>query len=440
MHELKRLKITELKALYRRPLPGALERKELIQMLIDEEKVDVIPSPEPVEYQLNMLKSMKIRQLKGVMEEAGVFYRPEDVVEKNDMITIFKNSGRLIILPPMDEPVEEPPQPTLSTHDERTPQKPSSATDDATASAHMQRSTMPSDDDASVMESVTGYPGHRPTVETVAEDSEAEEDEEFVRVSAPEVLFRQQEEEFNGEQQTQEASTGSQTPAPPSDPPPSSPAFAEAEPSPLSSQGHNVARVSDVEDSTANARFVRTDQGEPLTCSSSPEPMDIESEDEFTGDGQPQDLSATFQHYTIAHLQDLARDLDIDLSSCFERCEMVDLLVNHGITGNYDPNALSRAMFTSWSVSQIRAVASEIQIDLSQCHNRDAMIDRILQTANNERTFLRQYIRSLSPLSRKSLSELRSIARELHVDISDCLEKDEIIARLICRGTSMGVC
>ena len=137
-------------------------------------------------------------------------------------------------------------------------------------------------------------------------------------------------------------------------------------------------------------------------------------------------------------MQTLARDLQIDLSNCLEREEMIDTLVNTGITGSEDPSTLSPLMFTTWSVSQLRVVASEIEVDLSDCTSKDEMIKCILHAGNLERLYLRDYLRSLTPLTTKSLSDLRAIARELQINISDCLEKDEIIRRLITRDRRIG--
>merc|ERR1712063_238602 len=41
---------------------------------------------------------MKIGELKRTMAEAGVFFRKEDVLMKSDMITVFENSGRLVLI------------------------------------------------------------------------------------------------------------------------------------------------------------------------------------------------------------------------------------------------------------------------------------------------------------------------------------------------------
>jgi hypothetical protein len=144
--------------------------------------------------------------------------------------------------------------------------------------------------------------------------------------------------------------------------------------------------------------------------------------------------ASTFEHYTINDLQILGRDLQIDLSYCLERKEMVEMFLNAGIIGNADPSALAPLMFLSWSVSQLRVVASEIKVSLSECSTKGEMIENILYAGNVERPYLRSYLRSLSPLTTKALPDLRAIARELQINISDCLEKDEIIQRLITRN------
>jgi hypothetical protein len=118
---------------------------------------------------------------------------------------------------------------------------------------------------------------------------------------------------------------------------------------------------------------------------------------------------------------------------------MVALLVDAGVAGTQHVE-IQRRSFASWSVSQLRALASEVKIDLSQCADREEMLDQIIAQANTERPHLRTYLRSLSPLATSSLSELRSIARAWSVNISDCLEKEEIIQRLISRGSGFGVC
>lgn len=106
MHELKRMKVSHLYRLARGPVKGIVEKKDLIDSLIDNQWIDVVPDPDPVRYDLEVLKAMKIGELKRTMEEAGVFFRRGDVLMKSDMLSLFENSGRLIPIK-SDPPVEE---------------------------------------------------------------------------------------------------------------------------------------------------------------------------------------------------------------------------------------------------------------------------------------------------------------------------------------------
>jgi hypothetical protein len=454
MHELERMPASELLELYRRPVAGGMEKKELIQVLIDQELIDVIPSPEPVEYRLDGLKRMKIRELKHCMEDAGVFFRPEDVVEKADMITIFLNSGRLVILPPSPPPPMDTSQTAITTN----------PVEQAPPPETIAASTGISDDvmSSSGRGSVTGYPGNRPTVQTVTEHSDGDDDidDDLNKDShAPqvEVLFFQQRDSFYNKQR-QDSSTTTRDVAWSNtfQSHPSQHVTSTAEVPPASSQiipnptsdDRSSSSVASIEKATCDDEpmpdyaEITSDHANTATSSAEPEvlqnrcsdinahslSLDLEQQDHW-------DPRGTFQHYTISNLQDLAKDAGIDLSSCFERREMVDLMVRAGIFGTNDPTALSPALFRSWTVAQLRIVASDAKIDLSSCRGRHEMIETILEVANTDRRYLRDYLRSLSPLARKTLSELRLIARELHIAISDCLEKDEIIERLISRSS-----
>jgi Ring finger domain len=462
-HELQRLSVPELLALKKQPVPSAgMEKKELIQLLIEHEWIDIIPSPEPVEYRLDTLQKMKIRELKRCMEDNGVYFRPEDVVEKADMITIFQNSGRLIVVEPPEPADIEDPRPTTTTT--------SPATNTCSTSS-LSTSSLVLDDNAVATgrHSMTGYPGHRPTVETVTEeDSDDEDVQDQVRhASGAEVLFAQQQDDFGSSPQ-QSSRTTSRTESSSSihsESTPATAAAASANAAAAASVNAAEASASTGQGATSDATMEDVTEDAPMPDASSeaaetpntssaggaadqPEhplgsrecPIDVDDPPEPANRTQDQwDPRDTFNHYTISHLQDLAKDANIDISSCFERREMVELMVRAGIFGTEDPAALSPALFQSWSVSQLRMVGAEANIDMSSCHARHEMIERILQVANTERSYLREYLRCLSPLTRKTLFELRTIARELQVDISDCLEKDEIVGRLISRSPSLRV-
>ena len=61
------------------------------------------------------------------------------------------------------------------------------------------------------------------------------------------------------------------------------------------------------------------------------------------------------------------------------------------------------------------------------------MLHQIVHEAFTERPHLQKYLRALAPLAKLSLSELRGTARDWGININDCLEKGEIIQRLIAR-------
>lgn len=109
-YELKRMGIRELKSLAGsmglRGMHSVVEKEELVQKIMNSGKIDIVASAEPVEYKLSELRSMGVGRLKKAMTEGGVFFDPVDVLEKEDMVQIFLNSGRLIALPE-DEMEEE---------------------------------------------------------------------------------------------------------------------------------------------------------------------------------------------------------------------------------------------------------------------------------------------------------------------------------------------
>jgi hypothetical protein len=438
MYELQRMSIPELLALHRRPVLGGVEKKDLFQTLIDEERIQIIPAPEPVEYNLETLQAMRISELKRVMEDAGVFFHSKDVVEKSDMVTIFQNSGRLHVLP--------------------------SSTDESKPAWTM--------------------PQKRPLVETVEDsdgDDEAETDAVDESLPPPQEMFGSEEGELASrgpvtESVRQEVSEKIHTPSIESSTPPreeseSNSASSITESVPPTQEVSNGYLQRNYREGSMESTTQRADNDtipvEPLqerVCVdiplpvSSPEPMSVDGlapdqqcdqshntsstsrgEEQASTENTPPETDHSterqFQDCSIAQLQVIGREAKVDLSSCFERSEMVELLVYAGATSQ-----IVRGNFVNWSVSQLRALASEVNIDLSQCTDRGEMVNRILLEANTERPHLQTYLRALSPLATCSISELRGIAREWGVNISDCLEKEEIITRLICRGRTFGVC
>mmetsp|Transcript_12432 Transcript_12432/g.25810 ORF Transcript_12432/g.25810 Transcript_12432/m.25810 type:complete len:407 (-) Transcript_12432:168-1388(-) len=109
-YELARMSVGELRNLvYRlnmKNCEGIVERSELMKSIVASGKIDIIAAPDPVEYKnVSELRGMGVGKLKRAMEDAGVFFDPIDVVEKEDMVQIFVNSGRVVFCE--EEKVEE---------------------------------------------------------------------------------------------------------------------------------------------------------------------------------------------------------------------------------------------------------------------------------------------------------------------------------------------
>jgi hypothetical protein len=77
------------------PSTNAIEKSDLIDAVTMSSRIDLIAAPQPVEYRLSDLRKMRVSELKRVLNKAGVFFDPVNVVEKEDLVQIFLNSGRL---------------------------------------------------------------------------------------------------------------------------------------------------------------------------------------------------------------------------------------------------------------------------------------------------------------------------------------------------------
>merc|ERR1719401_2468529 len=113
-HELERLSIRYLRELYKslnidlnEPL---FEKRELVDKLIRSGKIEMIASPEPVEYRISDLRGLSVGKLRKCMNDNGVFFDSVDIVEKEDMVQIFINSGRVVLLPEDEMNQEENPE------------------------------------------------------------------------------------------------------------------------------------------------------------------------------------------------------------------------------------------------------------------------------------------------------------------------------------------
>ena len=99
-YEIDRMKVKDMKRLCESvgiSLKGITERQEVKNIILNSDKIIIIAAPDPIEYEnVSVLRSMGVGKLKRAMEDAGVFFDSKDVVEKEDMVQIFVNSGRIV--------------------------------------------------------------------------------------------------------------------------------------------------------------------------------------------------------------------------------------------------------------------------------------------------------------------------------------------------------
>ena len=487
-HELDRLSVRQLKHLLPREekRPTFLEKLEIIDYLIQQNIIDLVPAPEPVRYRLSQLQDMSISKLVKTMEEdAGVFFYKEHVVEKQDLIQLFVNSGRLDLIEEEEEKEQD--------HTHQSSYNPLDYEEDE-------------DDDRK--------PAARPMVETVHEtDSDLGIDDNSIRQLVPEEerldpsILMEETEMANDKNRLQmkkessmdangKPSVSRRTSSSPEEEP--SESAGSHEPSGMETEGTSTevndtgldtetSQVADAEEEVTRSdsgcdedsptssrdfkrlRYSETaqgDSGQPLETDSTTvartesvahtHTSDTASEP-VVGNGDcaapPQPSSALekvadrLSGMGISQLKSVAREMSVDLSDCIERQDMVDRLARADSLPSQQSGAESSMSTVSdcwplideWGVSELRTFASVVDIDLSTCSNggRDEMA-QIVRESVVQRPHAGEYLRALAPLAGLSVSQLRALARDWRVDVSDCLEKGEIVHRLITKGPSSG--
>ena len=161
------------------------------------------------------------------------------------------------------------------------------------------------------------------------------------------------------------------------------------------------------------------------------------------------------QDRSVSELRAMAREKAVDLSGCIERSEMIDHLFAASWTAapsdrssNNGGSAVTAetAVFVvdtltqNWSISDIRAIATVIGLSLSSSSNssREAVLDE-LRAAAVARPYVARYLHALAPLATLTLPQLRKEACERHVSLDGCLEKGEILSRLL-KATNITDC
>ena len=507
-HELNRLPVKQLLQLLRKNNKSAttyqpVDRQDLIDYLIKSASIEIIATPEPVEYSLQDLRAMTVSQLRRCMnDEAGVFFDPKDVIEKEDMIHIFLLSGRLLVLPEEEEQEEE------------------AAAEDVQSVAGVPN--MQDDDDEHTKPAAVS---RAPVVETVTneDDSETAQDERTDRdilmeesghhssndngqeKNAVESFSNEDEQSISGDDDDRVSKdiimeesdhhvdeTPTSDPADDSDPACDAPRSATAEPNqPAESQdlqNENEMKsefeqlVNDVDDgniaesyaapvtapaepmdsepefpsrtSSATHSEESSDTTETSAASSSEHYSSLDGDSrrgrkrplrqpsgagasDYSTTGSDGHVSSRFDTLSISELRNKGREMSIDLSDCIERQEMIrrlsssESIASASNSSKIDANeAVEATLLDDWSVSEIRAVARLVEIDLFGTTTRQEMINAICR-GTAERPHAGRFLRALVPFVGLSVSQLRATAREMQICLSGCIEKDDILSRLV---------
>jgi hypothetical protein len=476
-HELDRLSIAQLKQLLpqsQRTTRRFAERRELVECLIQSGVIDVVATPEPVRHRLSELRAMSISRLKATMNDAGVFFDAKEVVEKSDMIHIFVASGRLQLLEEPEEdrkPAARPMVETVDLEDSRehlvderedtsllmeenvnyvhrnTHLAEAQQTEDADSVSSA--SICPKDNDE-VSEGTTDELLERSSLASGSacpndndEDSEGTTDEFLERYCLA------SDRPFRRKRRRHESADA---------------VLAEDVPVEVEEIGSCVSS-SDTTDDEIDPFVVTTEtssEGSWTRVNSAAERVEssvTESEstnnnrtsseggnerDETIRSGEQSSSSHSvfdLDRQNISQLKALARAHSIDLSGCLERTEIICRLTEKLHLDETPQSSSSRSdasrqvlshPLDNWGISEIRALAALSEVDLSNCQSRDKMINMLNATAI-ARPHVANYFQTLAPLAQLTVPQLRAVARERQIHVLDCIEKGDIIERLVRR-------
>jgi hypothetical protein len=473
-HQLDQLSIRELKALSQRGSSKsstsnrqthyqAVDRADLIDYIVHQSDcIDLIAAPDPVEYTLTELRGMSIGKLKRCMnDQAGVFFDSMDVIEKNDMLRIFINSGRLVILPEGEKEDDGAEQDdvaaesvVVAVQDEdrkpaaRGPLVETVSEDDSdhddVAEEYLESSNYGRVDTTKVMEPNPDFVLLQQQQQLAATEREAAPSNELDETNAPSERGLQS---VTGSASSDAASTATATV------PIGSTASSQQDSEEVSA---NATSLDDDSWRRKRQRHLRNETAVTSDASDSSSlddtysatleqvtPVPQDSLEVYTQEADDAAFRARFQRMSVSALRELARQASVDLSDCIERDEMIDRLVSsnssqhESTASNGDDTTngrtISSTTWEEWGVSEIFSLARQVDVDLSDCQDRDEMICTLAE-AIRDRPHVAHYLKALTPLARLTVPQLRAVAREWRVDVSDCLEKGDMFHRLVSAG------
>jgi len=514
-HELDRLPVKQLLQLRKDTNYQVIDRRDLIDHLIESESIEIISAPEPVEYSLSDLRTMTVSQLRRCMnEEAGVFFDPKDVIEKEDMIRIFLMSGRLLVLPEEGEEEENvvesevrgAPDDEIQNIEDDEGSKPTAVsrapvvetvTKQEDSETAIDERTNPS----IVMEESEHYPGSsnddveqqrvekngvesvpNEHVQNILEEEElanrnslteesdnrvddipavAQVDDSTRGHDAESRIESQQDHCVNSgilnetSQPIDNDATGTAgvegtTEAPTT--PVTHLAESSSETKPFmpmdmestfqtrtSSATHSDLSFHSFEevDSSSNEQNSCTDDDSrrgrkrPLRQRSS----DVGSSDSTSGGSEH--MNSQFDNLSIHELKTKGEEMSIDLADCIERHEIIRRLScgesvasTARSSNNTTDEAIELTLLDDLSVTEICKVARLVEIDLNGAITRQDIINAISHDTV-ERPHAGRLFRALVPFVGLSVSQLCAAAREMQISLSGCIEKDDILSRIV---------
>ena len=218
--------------------------------------------------------------------------------------------------------------------------------------------------------------------------------------------------------------------------PPSDPSTDTDLPPPASATS-TVESLSDTNDDSSSPDEDRRGRKRPLQT-----PADASTE---PAANNGESIQSRFDSLSISELRSMGRSMSIDLSDCIERHEMIRRLSsgdndspiddshhdnNTTNSDNSNEHAVDPSLLQDWSVSEIRTVARLVKIDLVDTSSHQDMVQTLCR-GMAERPHAGRFVQALVPFVGLSISQLRAAAREMRINLAGCLEKDDMMSRIV---------
>jgi len=161
---------------------------------------------------------------------------------------------------------------------------------------------------------------------------------------------------------------------------------------------------------------------------------------------QQQQRHAQYASTSISQLKTEARRLNVDLSNCIERSEMIDHLIQATSetttttppqsSGDHPENETTTTMIvhelSQWNTSQLVTLVQQHcpTIKLEGHETESELIFHIVEASKDQPDVQNKLVK-LCNFTNMSISELRQYAKHHHIDLSQCIERSEMIQTLL---------